>query len=114
MNNITFVSPVHHEKYQALLARSQAYDDREFQAAIYVLTAIPKDIKDYIEPRKIYFSRLMKECKLWSSSEKALVRLAATLYNDSAWPVRVGDVFFHLDQTNTRVALEGLRIRYQF
>lgn len=109
-----FVSDIHRHKYSELAIRAQAGDDREFQAAIYVIAALPKDVKDYIEPRKIYFSRLMKDCKSWSSSEKAMVRLAATLYNDSAWPVRVGDVFFHLDQTNTRVALEGLRLRYQF
>lgn len=109
-----FVSEAHQERYETLSAQVQAGNDREFQSALYVLAAVGKNMQPFVSPGTIHFSKLMKAIKPWSSGEKALVKLAATLYNDTAWPVKIGDVFFSLDSANTKVALEGLRLRYQF
>ena len=107
-----FVSEDHRERYQALMAETFAGNDREFQAALYVMTAVDKDFSQFVEFRTVDFPSIMKASRRWSSGEKALIKLAACLFNDTAWPVKIGDVFFHLDYENTRVALEGLRIRY--
>jgi len=109
-----FISEEHANTYQTLAYKAQAGRSSEFRAALYVLAAIKyKDLRKYVEPEAINFVTLMKDCKPWSSSEKALVRLAATLFNAGSWPVPVGDIFYSLDESNTGVALEALKIRYQ-
>jgi hypothetical protein len=59
--------------------------------------------------RAIEFEKLKQVSRAWSSSEKALLKLAATLFNEQA---KVRDVFHHLDEDNCRVALQALEIRY--
>jgi hypothetical protein len=109
-----FASEDHADTYEALASMAQVGRDREFQAALYVLAAIRyKHLRQYVEPGGIRITALMEDSKPWSTSEKALVRLAATLFNSGAWPVPVGDIFYSLDETNTGVALEALSIRYQ-
>ena len=41
-----------------------------------------------------------------------MIKLAATLFNYSSWPAKIGDIFYHLDEENTKVALQALEIRY--
>jgi hypothetical protein len=38
--------------------------------------------------------------------------LMVSICTEKSPPVRVADVFRHLDEENTRVALQGLEIRY--
>ena len=102
-----------HQK-QALTMKNKAGqgDDCEYTAALYVLAALGKPIEKYVQPGAIEFKKLIQASKAWSTSEKALIKLAATLFNSSVWSVKVSDVFRHLDEENTRVALQGLEIRY--
>jgi len=53
----------------------------------------------------------MKAAGPWSSSEKALLRLAAALFN-SSWKADINDVFWSLDHDNVNLALEALKIRF--
>jgi|GEM_PF-1444730 len=87
--------------------------EREYLAALYVLAALDKPVAKYVQPRRVAFTALFKAAGPWSSGEKALVRLAATLFNGEAWKVAVHDVFYCLDRANCQAALEALKIRYQ-
>lgn len=107
-----FKSDIHRDLFLALKQKAGQGDDCEYTSAIYVLSALGKPIAKYVQPGAIQFPKLKRASKVWSSSEKALVKLAATLLNYSTWPAKIGDVFRHLDEDNCQVALEALRIRY--
>ena len=107
-----FKSEEHSKSYADLKSRARTAGDVEYLAALYVLGAIGKNVSEYVYPGGIRFKRLAEDSASWSSGEKALIRLAATLFNSLAWPVTVQDVFCHLDRDNARVALEALKIRY--
>lgn len=102
----------HKEFFLTLKEKARQGNDCEYTAALYVIAAIGKPIRVSILKSGINFSEWFKEAEIWSSSEKALARLAAALFNASTWPVPIGDVFRHLDKENTRVALQALEIRY--
>lgn len=107
-----FKSDEHKKLFLALKDKAGQGDDCEYTAALYVLAALGKPIEKYVQPGAIEFKKLKQVSRAWSSSEKALIKLAATLFNSSVWSVKVSDVFRHLDEENTRVALQGLEIRY--
>jgi hypothetical protein len=82
-------------------------------ACIYVLSAIGKDsVRKYIvESDRIAFDELLGVASPWSSSEKALLKLAAHLFN-SIWPANIDEVFYNLDYNNKRIALKAIQMRY--
>lgn len=102
----------HRDIFLALRQKAGVGKDCEYDSALYVLAALGKPIEKYVQPGAIEFKKLKQVSRAWSSSEKALIKLAATLFNSSVWSVKVSDVFRHLDEENTRVALQGLEIRY--
>ncbi|KKM13039.1 hypothetical protein SY88_00265 [Clostridiales bacterium PH28_bin88] len=109
-----FKDTEHQNSYAELRERAGvASSDREYRAALYVLAALNKPVEGYVFQRRIAFDALLKAARPWSSGEKALIRLAATLFNGHAWKAKVHDVFYILDPSNCQVALEALRIRYQ-
>lgn len=107
-----FKSDEHEKSFAELVKRGRVTRDREYLAALYALAATCKNVQKYVSPGEIHFDELVGDAEPWSSGEKALVKLAATLFNSAAWPVTVQDVFYSLDRDNLRVAMEALMVRY--
>lgn len=107
-----FKNDVHKNRFLVLKAKAEQGNDCEYSSALYVLAALGKPVEKHIQPGAIKFPQLKKASRAWSSSEKALIKLAATLFNYSSWPAKIGDIFYHLDEENTKVALQALEIRY--
>lgn len=107
-----FKNDEHRDLFLALRQRAGQGNDCEYTAALYVLSALGKPIERFVQPGAIKFPQLKKASRAWSSSEKAMIKLAATLFNYSSWPAKIGDIFYHLDKENTKVALQALEIRY--
>ena len=112
-----FADSGHEKRYQELAAICQfTAGEKDFAAALFLLSshllAWKGDVAKHVRPGSIIFSKLMKKIGPWSGSEKAMVKLAAALYN-SNWKVDVNDVFWSLDANNAELALEALRIRFQ-
>lgn len=107
-----FKNDEHKELFMSLKEKAGQGNDCEYTAAIYVLSAMGKSVEKHVQPGAIKFLDLFKDAEVWSSSERSLLRLAATLFNASTWPVTIEDVFYSLDEENTRVALQALEIRY--
>ena len=112
MKQMKFKSKAHQDLFNVLVEKAGQGGDPEYSAAIYVLSAIGKEVSKYVLSGEIKFPALFKAAEVWSSGEKALLRLAATLFNAGTWPVAVDDVFYHLDGENQLVAVRGLAIRY--
>lgn len=103
----------HQQKYQTLMAKTKGGNSTEYSAALYLLSALDhKDITGYVAPYEINFPALLRQSRPWSTGEKSLVKLASAVFNDTSFKANIGDVFRSLDEENTRVALEALRIRY--
>lgn len=108
-----FKNKEHQDLFNVLVEKAgQGVGDPEYSSAIYVLSAIGKNVSKYVLAGEIKFPALFKAAKVWSSGEKALLRLAATLFNAGTYPVTINDVFYHLDDENQLVAIRGLAIRY--
>lgn len=90
----------HEQAFTELKARARVTGGKNFLAALYVLGATGKSLNKYVFPGEIHFAELTKDAAPWSSGEKALVKLAATLFNSLAWPVTVEDAFYSLDRDN--------------
>lgn len=102
-----------HQRCHSELLKKADKDNKQVLAAVYALAATGKEkVKEYIQNDRIDFDSLFEDAELWSSSEKALIKLAATLYNSSTWPVTIGDVFYPLDTQNIQVVLDALKMRY--
>lgn len=111
-----FKNDWHEELFNSLVFKVGAWarKDREYCAALYALAATEKEnILKYADPDGIEFDDLLKAAAPWSSGEKALVSLAAALFNYSAWSATINDVFYNLDGANVDAALEALRLRYK-
>lgn len=107
-----FKSKEHQDLFNVVIEKVERGNDPEYSAAIYVLSAIGKDVSKYVLSGEIKFPALFKVAEDWSSGEKALLKLSAALFNAEAWPVAIDDVFYYLDDENRRVAMRGLAIRY--
>jgi hypothetical protein len=105
-----FKDDKHKELFLALKEKAGQGDDCEYTAALYVLAALGKPVEEYVgEGGGIRFADLFANAEVWSSSERALLRLAGVLFGFGAGvSVTVEDVFWHLDEENCRVALQAL------
>jgi hypothetical protein len=115
VQNLYFKNPQHKQAMAVLanLAGTVGTSDIEYKSALYLLAAVGgKDIQKYVDQNCIKFGLLLQDMEPWSSSEKALIRLAATCFNGSEWSIAVHEVFRNLDKDNCRVALTALGIRY--
>lgn len=114
-SEIWFKDDDHETSFKEMCHKGRFSSGREPISALYVLAAIGKDeIQQHVFPGEIDFPTINKKSVPWSSGERALVKLAATLYNSIVWPVSVfADVFDCLDQNNFKVAIEALKIRYE-
>lgn len=108
-----YFADLDHKRSYSQLSKMLTTDDKRLVAAVYALSAMGKDerIGQYIHGHWIDLEGLLEEGIKWSSGEKALLALAANIY-DSDCSANVHDVFSSLDDTNTKIALETLKIRY--
>lgn len=97
-----------YKKYVSLAQNNDCY----YKPALILFAIVRKDFSKWIKPGEINFSSILKQCKAWSSSEIALTKLAATLYN-SRWKVSIDDVFYSLDGRNVEIALMAIAMRYR-
>ena len=74
-----FKTTDHQAVFNNLLERTGQWDSSEYKAAVYILSAIGKDVSEYVRPGEIKYPALFKKSSVWSSGEKALLRLSATL-----------------------------------
>lgn len=102
-----------HKRSYNQLSERLTEDDKRLVATVYALSAIGKNemISQYIHGHWIDPEGLLGEGSKWSTGEKALLALATNIY-DSNCPANVHDVFYCLDENNTKVALETLKLRY--
>lgn len=110
-----FKNEQHQKLFNRLLAKigTWATKDREYCSAFYALAATEKqNVLRYIEHEGIDFDQLLKDSEPWSSGERALVKLAATLFNSQGFPLTVQEVFYSLDRENIQAAMEAMVIRY--
>lgn len=63
-----------------------------------------------LKEERIKIQTLKKDARVWSSSEKFMLNLALHCYNERN-KVDLGDMDY-LDPSNTKLALEALKIRY--
>ncbi len=109
-----FKNQEHKYLYVKLLDQAKVKTgEREYMAALYVLAVLPKPVDKYVSLRQVSFDNLFKAAKPWSSSEKALAKLAAALFNSTYWKATIHEIFYSLDADNCLVALEALKMRYQ-
>jgi hypothetical protein len=110
-----FIDIDHQEKFNEFAMKAGITDqEKDWQAALFILSShlLARRCAKYVNRREIGFTELMDEIKPWSSSEKALVKLAASLFNNY-WKIDINDIFWSLDVENTALALEAIRIRFQ-
>lgn len=91
--------------------------DRYSVAALFVLSAIGKEepLGKCIKPRlrSIDFERIKETGQNWSNGEKAMVNLAACLFNGHIHDTPLDAALSPLDQEHMAIALQGIRIRYE-
>ncbi|WP_041274661.1 hypothetical protein [Desulforamulus reducens] len=110
-----FKNEQHQNLFNKLLSKigTWATKDKEYCSACFALAATEKqNVFKYVDHEGIDFDQLLKDSKLWSSGERALVKLAATLFNSQGFPLTVQEVFYSLDHENTQAALKAIGIRY--
>ena len=117
INDFSFADSDHEKRYQEFVAICQPnHGEKDFAAAIFLLSSPllsrKGDAAKHVKTGQIQFSQLMKKIGPWSGSEKAMVKLAAAMYN-SVWKVDVNEAFRRLDDGNVKLALEALRIRWE-
>lgn len=108
-----FKDDQHRARFQAMWRKAaRPPEDLEWRSALYVLASLEKEgLLDCIHDGYIDFEVLYQLSDDWSTSEKALCRLAHELYN-SRGNITISQLFQDLDTDNTQVALEALRLRY--
>ena len=112
---MNFLSEYHKQTFEEFSFLAQAKPrEKEYRAALYLLSSplLARRTKKYIEPRGIRFEDLKETAKPWSSSERALLSLAGNLFNGS-WPADINEVFWNLDQGNTEIAIQAIRLRFE-
>lgn len=111
-----FADELHRQEFEKLVNKCHAQmGEKDIRAAVYLLSSpllSRKRCERFVHACGIRFSELQEKCGAWSSSERGLAKLAASLFN-SSWKADVNDVFWNLDAENVDLALEALRIRFQ-
>lgn len=105
-----FKDDVHRDTYDDLMNKAGVISN-EYSAALYLLAALNKDVSSYVSGDSIDFPKLLEDAKPWSNAEEAMVKMAGNLFNGRT-KADVRESFWHLDQYNTRAAIEALAIRF--
>jgi hypothetical protein len=108
----------HEQRLQELLEKDKTHPkDMERKAMFYVLSG-NDDL--YSKVHHIYDfqeNSINSECldsnKVdFSSSARKLIKLAYNLYN--GFPADVSDTFYLLDEENSKLAIEAIKLRFNF
>ncbi|MDK2882737.1 MAG: hypothetical protein PWP58_1073 [Bacillota bacterium] len=106
----------HEMSYKNLVAKHCANEQSSgYLSALYILAALNKNgLLETVDVPEcgLNFDLLLDAALSWSAGERALLRIAATLYNPYMWPTAIDDVFRHLNQTDFETALQALRLKY--
>lgn len=106
----------HETFYKNLIAGHGAGDkDSGYLSALYILAALNKNgFQDTMDGpgRNLNFDLLLDAALAWNAADRALLRIAATLYNPCLWPTAIDDVFRHLNEADFETALQALRLKY--
>ena len=115
---MNFKSSEHEETYKKF-CQNCFPDDRERKAMFYILSGCRKfidnihKIYDFKRGKLAFLPGELPEGLMFSSSEKALFKLACNLYNSSYESMSVNDTFRNLDPDNYKLVIESLRIRFE-
>ena len=118
-NQVYFMNAKHEEQYSELLGATLYPHDKERKAMFYIIAGNDELFKytdkiyDFPEEELKIGSNLGKLNAMCSSS-KALLKLAFQLYNGRNNKQSVYDTFAYLDNENKRLALEAIKIRFNF
>lgn len=118
---MVYISNKQEERFKELLLRAKLkYKDKERQSLLYVLAG-NDDL--YKQVNKIYdFNKQQLNCMnengevnlediFVSSSSSSLLKLGLELYNQST-SISVNQVFRNLDDNNSKLAINAIKIRY--
>ena len=89
--------------------------DREYGSLAYVIAAAGKTgvITDIIEDEGIDVEVLQERMGVFSSSERAMIRFGLQLYNSNIDDIKLNDVFWSLDDENTKVIKSVIDYRFR-
>lgn len=88
--------------------------DREYTSLIYCLSAVGKErLIEFIDEDGVEVGNLLDEIAPYSQSEIALVRSGLNLFNSSIDDISISDAFYHLDDSNTNVLIEAIKMRFK-
>ena len=90
-------------------------NNREVGAALYALAALQDkggEVRHRVSQGEVAFPALLDASSAWSSGERALLRLAAHLFNDAEYVFSVSACLAYLDDANFEAAIHALRWRY--
>lgn len=119
MTGINFYGEEHEQKFLHLVAKTNCSGDSERKALFYIIAGCDElfgyrnKIYDF-ETHMLKISRNLCGLKCMCSSSKALLKLGFQLYNSSINKVNVYDTFYCLDSNNKKIALEAIRLRFNF
>lgn len=90
-------------------------DDKCCGSFSYLAAATYKEdvlLESISSNRLLNYKVLMTSMTVFSSSEQAMLRFSAQLYNSSIDSITLEDTLRHLDEGNKRVLSDALRFRY--
>jgi hypothetical protein len=115
MANFYFTSPAHRARFLTTMREIHKIDqsrlDSEYASAVYVLTSSAgtwEKARPYVSGGGIEFEGLLAEVD-WSSGYRALLQLAANLFNENN-PCSPVDLML-LDDRNFAIAMTAFQIR---
>lgn len=111
---MVFQDTDHEQNFGLFVEKTECgYGEPDYMAALFLLSTplLARRTMNHVKRRAIEFPKLLELIKPWSSSEKALVRLAASLFNGS-YKADVNDTFWNLDAANINLVLKALEIRF--
>ena len=107
-----FYDVEHEEKFkEACDILKPAHDEHDKISCLYLLSYISisiTEIIDHINSQYIEFRELLEG--KYSSSEKAMIKIAANLYNSSSNPCDISELE-KLDNINRPIALEAIQMK---
>ena len=114
LGELFFKHKEHQKKYDNFINITGNHNSVYYISALFLLASLDwkeKIIAEHLAPSQIKFKELHNVSGAWSSSEQAIVALAANLFNDT-WKADVSESLEPLDNANIKVALAALKIRF--
>ena len=118
-NQIYFLNDSHKEQFNMLLDDTCYPHDRERKAMFYIIAGCDdlfvhnRTIYDF-EKEELAIAPNLGHLKKLCTSAKVLLMLAIQFYNSVNNKQSVYDTFIYLDSDNKRLALEAIKIRFNF